>query len=261
MTLLAVVEGKPFSDIPADLFIPPDALKVLLESFSGPLDLLWYLIKKQHIDILNIPIALITRQYIDYIQWIEAARLELAADYLVMAAMLAEIKSRCLLPIHQSEDAEPEEDPRLALVRKLQAYEAMHQAAKQLDALPRDDRDFYRISVMPAPETANTSSYPFVEMDMLYQKMITLLQKKINFENHQISAVKLSIQDRMSFILNTISNASSPVPFIQLLQAQEGRAGIVITLLAILELAKQCLIQIIQATSYSAIYIEGMDRV
>lgn len=258
---IAVISGKPLTEVPSDLFIPPDALKVLLESFSGPLDLLWYLIKKQHIDVLNIPIALITQQYIEYIQWIEAARLELAADYLVMAAMLAEIKSRCLLPIHSSEESECEEDPRLALVRKLQTYEAMRVAANQIDAMPRECRDFYHISIALAPSSAETSSYPLVEIDMLYQKMVTLLKRNINFENHSISAEKISIQDRMSKILDVIHHTDSPVPFFHLLQLQEGRAGVVVTFLAILELAKQCLIQIIQPTSYSPIYLEGVERV
>lgn len=253
--VVAVVAGQPLTEMPADLFIPPDALEVLLDSFSGPLDLLLYLIRRQNLDILDIPMTRITQQYLQYIQLMQAHRLELAADYLVMAAMLAEIKSRLLLPPSPGQEEELEEDPRLALVKKLQAYEQMKQAAILLDDLPRLERDIFRFSI--AVEALEYSLlHPDVELSALAEAMGVLIERKGHLSNHQIAREPLSVRERMATILGRLQS-DKPLPFIQLLVPEEGRMGLAVTLLAILELARQSLLVITQASAYAVIYLQA----
>ncbi|OGV47809.1 MAG: segregation and condensation protein A [Legionellales bacterium RIFCSPHIGHO2_12_FULL_42_9] len=254
--ILAVIDGQPMTTFPDDLFIPPDALKVLLDSFTGPLDLLCYLIRRQNIDIMNIPIALITRQYMDYIQLMEENRFELAAEYLVMAAMLAEIKSRLLLPPTVSEEGE-EEDPRLSLVRKLEAYEQMKIAAKYLDELPRCERDLFRIKLTLVLIKLETV-HPEVQLHCLSQKMSALLMQQRHVEPHQIKQDSLSVRDRMTFILDQLQGKKQ-ILFHQLWTKEEGRLGLVVTFLAVLELTRQSLLNLTQPTVRSPIYLMVND--
>ncbi len=251
----AVVDGKEYTQVHDDLFIPPDALEVLLDSFSGPLDLLLYLIRKQNIDILNIPIMSITKQYLQYIELMECRKLELAADYLLMAAMLAEIKSRLLLPVVPSNDEELEEDPRMVLVRRLQAYEQIKQAAELLDSLPRQDRDNFLIQVNPA-ELEVIKVLPEVDLVDLIEAMKSLLKKEENFSHHQISREAMSVRDRMSSVLLQLQD-NKVMELTQLFSLEEGRMGLVVTLLAILELARQSLLVITQNQAFSPIHIKA----
>ncbi|KTD49447.1 segregation and condensation protein A [Legionella rubrilucens] len=255
---LALVSGKPFTEMPPDLFIPPDALEVLLDSFSGPLDLLLYLIRRQNIDILDIPIAHITRQYMQYIQLIETTRLELAADYLVMAAMLAEIKSRCLLPPTPNAGDEPEEDPRMALVRRLKAYEEMKMAAESLDELPRCERDYFRVEIQ-ATGLAVMTIHPDVELSLLPEMMRQLAEKQGHQSNHQISREQLSVRERMTMVLERLSQEKTLL-FTRLFSTAEGRMGLTVTLLAVLELARQSLVIINQGALYGPIHIMAVDH-
>jgi segregation and condensation protein A len=255
MAVLAVVEGQPMTVLPEDLFIPPDALTVLLDAFSGPLDLLCYLIRRQHIDIMNIPMTLITKQYLEYIQLMQAHRIELAAEYLVMAAMLAEIKSRLLLPSTAIEAEE--EDPRTVLVRKLQAYEQMRETVQYLDALPRCERDIFRVKV--AAVIVKEERLPDVELLWLTEKMNALLRQQSHMEHHQISQEPLSVRERMIFILTQLQDKKQ-ICFHEMWTRQEGRAGLVVTFLAVLELTRQALIQLIQNTAFSPIYLLAIEN-
>ncbi len=250
----AFVDGKEYTLIPDDLFIPPDALEVLLDSFSGPLDLLLYLIRKQNIDILNIPIVSITRQYLQYIQIMECRRLELAADYLLMAAMLAEIKSRLLLPVSPQSEEE-EEDPRMTLVRRLQAYEQIRQAAGLLDALPRRDRDTFLIQ-LDTPEIDTVTCHPEVDLSELIEAMKCLLQREDHVAHHEISRETMSVRERMSAILLQL-HENKVIEFKQLFTLAEGRMGLVVSLLALLELARQSLIIITQQEAFSSIHLQA----
>lgn len=251
----ALVHGKEFNQIPDDLFIPPDALEVLLDSFSGPLDLLLYLIRKQNIDILDIPIVSITKQYLSYIQLMESKRMELAADYLLMAAMLAEIKSRLLLPVASTSEDEEEEDPRMVLVRKLQAYEQIKQAAELLDSLPRQERDNFLIQVMPN-EIEQIKMHPEVELTDLLKAMHYLVQKIDQESHHQISKEGLTVRERMTTILFLL-HEQQMLAFHHLFTPEEGRVGLVVSLLAILELARQSLIVITQNEVFASIYLRA----
>ncbi len=251
----AIVDGKEFTQIPDDLFIPPDALEVLLDSFSGPLDLLLYLIRKQNIDILDIPIVSITHQYLHYIRLMENRKLELAADYLLMAAMLAEIKSRMLLPVPPSSEEEEEEDPRMVLVRRLQAYEQIKQAAELLDALPRQERDTFRFQLVPS-EVEAIKIYPEVELAELIVAIQSILQREEQTSHHQISREAMSVRDRMNMILTHLQE-HQVVEFRQLFTQDEGRMGLVVSLLAILELARQSLIIITQNEAFSSIHVQA----
>jgi len=254
--VLAFISGKPYTDLPVDLFIPPDALRVLLDSFTGPLDLLLYLIRRQNIDILDIPIARITEQYMQYINLMDESQLELAADYLVMAAMLAEIKSRLLLPPapHQNED--DLEDPRLTLVRKLQAYEQFKQAAINLDELPRCERDIFPTTIESTALEA-VILHPDVTLSALMDAMHDLIERQGHQTHHQISREPLSVRERMAKVLERIQQDKS-VLFTQLLQQEEGRMGLTVTLLAILELARQSLVVITQTAAFSPIHLQAV---
>lgn len=254
-TVLALVDGQPLTQLPEDLYIPPDALKVLLDSFSGPLDLLLYLIRRQNIDILNIPMLKITQQYLQYIHLMKQRRLELAADYLVMAALLTEIKSRMLLPQRISETEDIEEDPRMVLVRCLQEYERFKEAAVQLDALPRYERDIFPVHIatdaLEVPEIL-----PEVELKALLQVMYEVLNRQTTKTHHQIQREPLSVREKMSFVLERLQ-VLTITEFTSLLLVDEGRRGVVVTFLAILELSKQSLVSIIQAALFSPIHIQA----
>jgi segregation and condensation protein A len=250
----ALVEGEPYK-LPEDLFIPPDALEVLLTSFSGPLDLLLYLIRKQNIDILDIPIVSITKQYLQYIHLMEKKRLELAADYLVMAALLAEIKSRCLLPLVASELEEEGDDPRMELVRRLQLYETIKTAAEALDNLPRLERDHFVLQ-LNSEVTETLALEPEVSISALIEAMQSIVKREDCLQHHQISAEPLSVRERMATILALLQD-NNILPFTQLFSSPEGRGGVIVSLLAILELARQSMIVITQVIAYSPIYLEA----
>lgn len=251
----AIVDGVELTQVPDDLFIPPDALEVLLDSFSGPLDLLLYLIRKQNIDILDIPMVSITRQYLQYIQLMECRRLELAADYLLMAAMLAEIKSRLLLPVTPNAEDGEEEDPRMTLVRKLQAYEQIKEAAQLLDTLPRKDRDNFIIQITP-DEIETIKVHPDVELSDLIEAMKGLLLREEQMTHHQIAREAMSVRERMSLVLLKLQE-HKVLEFTQLFLPEEGRMGLVVSLLAILELARQSLIVITQNQPFSPIHLQA----
>ncbi len=239
----AVVHGEPLSEIPTDLYIPPEALKVFLEAFEGPLDFLLYLIKRQNLDIVNIPIAQITEQYMRYIDLMEDLQLDLAGEYLLMAAMLAEIKSRMLLPrpIDENED---EDDPRAELVRRLQEYERYKQAAEDIDALPRYEREIFG-TIVEFPDRKSTQQEPDVSMDSLLRVFAEVLARADMYTHHRIQREVLSIRERMTMVLDKI-NADDFVDFKEFFAIEEGRGGVIVALLAILELLKDALIEKVQ---------------
>jgi segregation and condensation protein A len=250
----AVVQGKELTIVPKDLYIPPDALEVILEAFEGPLDLLLYLIRRQNLDILDIDVAEITRQYMGYIELMATIQLELAAEYLVMAAMLAEIKSRMLLPRQQADD-EDEEDPRAELIRRLQEYERFKQAAEDLDELPRMGRDIHRASA-ETPDRQQQRPHPDVDMRDLVTAFAEVLRRAEMFESHQVELEKLSTRERMSKVLDTLQDQQF-VPFISLFTVEEGRLGVVVTFLAVMELIKESLVEIVQSESFGPIHVKA----
>ena len=252
---LAIVRGQPVLQMPQDLYIPPDALEVILEAFEGPLDLLLYLIRRQNLDILDIPIAEITRQYVDYIELMQDLRLELAAEYLVMAAILAEIKSRLLLPRPPSEEG-VEEDPRAELVRRLQEYERFKKAAEDIDALPRMERDTASVAAF-VPDKAVIRLPPPVDLRELLLALKDVLKRAELTGRHAIQREALSVRNRMSDVLKALGDGEFH-PFEQLFNAEEGRLGIVVTFLAMLELAKEHLIEIMQAEPLHPIYLKSL---
>lgn len=243
------------TEVPQDLYIPPDALKVFLDAFEGPLDLLLYLIRKQNMDILDIPIAKITAQYMEYINLMQDAQFELAAEYLVMAAMLAEIKSRMLLPRPETEEGE-EEDPRAELVRRLQEYERFRQAAEDIDELPRLGRDMFQSSVDTAEVMVDESQIikPDIDFNELIGALREVMQRAEMFSSHQIQREALSVRERMSRVLERL-NSEQFTPFIALFTLEEGRQGVVVTFLAILELVKSTLIELVQHEPRTLIHV------
>jgi segregation and condensation protein A len=241
--VIAVVRGSPVTDLPEDLYIPPDALEVFLETFEGPLDLLLYLIRRQNLSIIDIPIADITRQYIAYIEMMGALRIDLAAEYLLMAALLAEIKSRMLLP-KPAEAAAEEEDPRAELIRRLQEYERFKTAAQDIDALPRCERDVFEVSVDTSTIKVN-KIYPEVDLKEVLIAFQDVLRRAERLTSHQIRREPLSVRERMSGILARLQTGSL-IPFVELFERREGRPGAVVSLLAVLELSKERLIEILQ---------------
>ena len=249
----AVVQGEPFTILPQDLYIPPDALEVFLEAFEGPLDLLLYLIRRQNLEILEIPIAEITRQYMDYIDLMQELRLELAAEYLVMAAMLAEIKSRMLLP-RPAESEDDEEDPRAELVRRLQEYEQFKQAAEDVDALPRVGRDTFQVSAR-APERKVEQQQPQLHLPELLMAFKEVMQRAEMYSHHHIQMEPLSVRERMSLVLDKLGSTEF-TEFTSLFTVEEGRMGVVVTLLAILELVKDSLIELVQAEPFTPIHVK-----
>jgi segregation and condensation protein A len=253
---IAVVRGQPFVQIPADLYIPPQALEVLLESFTGPLDLLLYLIKKQNFDILAIPVAEVTRQYMQYIELMQVLEIELAAEYLVMAALLAEIKSRGLLPRPAGAAIPDEADPRVELIRRLQEYEQIKQAAQTLDQLPRQERDLF-LAMVPVDREALALSHtiaPTLDLSSLLAALQAVLQRAALRTHHAITPEPLSIRERMTQILQKLSTARQ-VAFTTLFQVHEGKMGVVVTFIALLELSRQSALELWQETPFSEITV------
>ncbi|GLS84148.1 segregation and condensation protein A [Paraferrimonas haliotis] len=248
----AKVDGEPLAQWPQDLFIPPEALEVILETFEGPLDLLLYLIRKQKLDILNLPIQRITEQYLDYIKLLQGIRVELAADYLVMAATLAEIKSRLLLPRPELE--EDEHDPRLLLIKQLQAYEVVKQAAEDIEALPRLERDTFVAVADSQGSEALKPLAPQVEIADLVLAFSAIAKRAAQFEHHHISREKLSTREKMSQLLSHLDDGEF-YRFGQLFDVKEGRAGVLVTFLALMELLKEALIELLQAKAFDNIYV------
>jgi len=252
---LAMVRGQPMLQMPQDLYIPPDALEVILEAFEGPLDLLLYLIRRQNLDILDIPIAEITRQYVEYIELMHELRLELAADYLVMAAMLAEIKSRLLLPRPPVEEG-LEDDPRAELVRRLQEYERFKKVAEEIETMPRQDRDFVTASAFVVDRNVIRLPPP-VELRELLLALKDVLKRAELTGRHAIQREALSVRNRMSDVLKALEDGEFH-RFEKLFNAEEGRLGIVVTFLALLELAKEHLIEIMQGEPLAPIYLKSL---
>ena len=248
----AIVNGSPYCQLPEDLYIPPDALEVFLEQFEGPLDLLLYLIRKQNIDILNIPIAQITQQYISYIQLMDGLKIELAAEYLVMAAVLAEIKSRMLLP-RPPDSEEEEEDPRATLIRRLQEYENIKLVAEEIDLMPRLERDIFS-ALVEFSQLDIEKPLPEVHLNEMLLAFKDVLKRAEQFSHHHISREPLSVRERMSAILENLEGADNLL-FSQLFLRHEGRQGVVVSFLAILELCKERLIDLFQAEPYSELRV------
>ncbi len=247
---VARIYGEPMIELPTDLYIPPDALEVVLEAFHGPLDLLLYLIRKQNLDILDIPMAPLTRQYLEYVEVMRSTNLELAAEYLVMAAMLMEIKSRMLLP--RPTVAQEEEDPRAELVRRLLEYEKMKQAAQKLDALPQEGREVVAISVWIEREAA--ARLPDVRPQDLAEAWRALLYRARLTAHHRVTREELSVREHMSTILRRLGERRV-LEFAELFDPARGVAILVVTFLALLELAREALLDITQSESFAPIYV------
>jgi segregation and condensation protein A len=249
-----VVNGEPISQLPRDLYIPPQALEVFLEAFEGPLDLLLYLIRRQNLDILDIPLAEITRQYMQYIELMQDLQLELAGEYLVMAATLAEIKSRMLLPRPKT-DEEGDEDPRAELVRRLQEYERFKRAAERIDALPRLERDVWNVSA-ELRERQVVRALPQITLQEMLIAFRDVVVRAEMFSHHHIQRERLSVGERMSDILAAL-RGSEFVAFMQLFRPEEGRMGVTVTFVAILELMREGLIDIVQAQPYAPLHVRS----
>jgi len=249
---LARLYGEPLFAMPLDLYIPPDALEVFLEAFEGPLDLLLYLIRKQNFNILDIPMAPLTRQYLAYVDEIRSRNLELAADYLLMAAMLIEIKSRMLLPPKKVAEGEEAEDPRAALVRRLLEYEQIKLAAARLNALPQFGRDFLKAQVYI--EQALQPRLPEVHIADLQEAWRDILRRAKLVQHHKISREELSVREHMSFVLKVLQGRKF-VEFEELFDPAKGMSVLVVTFIALLELGKETLVEIVQAEAFAPIYV------
>ncbi|QDF67490.1 segregation/condensation protein A [Shewanella sp. SNU WT4] len=252
---LAIIRGEPVQEWPTDLFIPPEALEVFLEAFEGPLDLLLYLIRKHKLDVVDVSIAKITSQYLEYITLLTDSRVELAADYLVMAATLAEIKSRMLLPVIATDDNNEEEDPRTRLIKQLKAYETIKQASYDLDALPRLERDYFQATAALTAAEAEIVP-PDVSLSDLIRAFSTIYRRIQMTESHHVQREHLSTRERMSQILAQLTREEF-VPFTRLFQPHEGRAGVVVTFLALMELVKESLVELMQAAPLTEIYVRA----
>jgi segregation and condensation protein A len=251
----ALVEGEPVTQLPRDLYIPPHALEVFLEAFEGPLDLLLYLIRRQNIDILDIPIAEVSKQYVQYIELMSDLQFELAGEYLVMAATLAEIKSRMLLPRTHSDDEDEEDDPRADLVRRLQEYERFKQAAGDIDALERLDRDIV-VADADIGERQTVTKLPDITLKELLLVFKEALQRSEMFAHHHVQREPLSVRERMSKVLVALEHERY-VNFVDLFDPSEGRMGVTVTFLALLELLKESLIDVVQAEPYGPIHVRS----
>ncbi len=249
----ALVRGEPWSEMPKDLYIPPDALEVFLDAFEGPLDLLLYLIKRQNLDILDIPIFKITQQYMEYVELMKELRLELAAEYLVMAAMLAEIKSRMLLPRHEQAE-EDEDDPRAELIRRLQEYERFKRAAEDLDGLPRIGRELFQARAEAMAEGAERPP-PEVDLQELLLALNAVLKRADLYTRHRVEKEPLSVRERMTRVMEQLTGEFCPFP--SLFRADEGRLGAVVTFLAMLELIKEGLVDLVQNETLGAIHLRA----
>ena len=252
------VRGEVVTELPQDLYIPPDALRVFLETFQGPLDLLLYLIRKQNLDILDIPVKEITIQYMKYVEVMQELQLELAAEYLVMAAMLAEIKSRLLLPKPAATEEEEGEDPRAELIRRLQIYECFKKAAEDLQALPQVDRDIYLANAV-SPPTGIVVAQPDVSMQDLLDAFVAVMTRARLFADHKIARPLLSIRERMLIVMDRIKNATGHLPFTAFFKVEEGKMGVVVTFIAILELIRESVIEIVQHEPYGMIYVSTVQ--
>ena len=251
--VVAIVRGQVVEQLPDDLFIPPDALEVVLEAFEGPLDLLLYLIRRQNLDVLEIRVAEITHQYMQYIELMSVLQLELAGEYLVMAAMLAEIKSRMLLPRGSDVD-EDETDPRAELIRRLQEYEVFKEAAANIDAMPRIERDIH-VATVEKPEFVRAQSAPGVDFRELAIALAEVLNRVELYKRHSITVEPLSVRERMSKILDQIAGVSGYLNFPELVELEEGRKGVIVTFLALLELMREGRVDVSQNEPYSPIYV------
>jgi segregation and condensation protein A len=251
----AVVNGEPVTELPRDLYIPPQALEVFLEAFEGPLDLLLYLIRRQNLDILDIPLAEITKQYMRYIELMQDLQLELAGEYLVMAATLAEIKSRMLLPRPKTSADGVEEDPRAELVRRLQEYERFKRAAEDIDTLPRLERDHWAASAELKDRQVSRvlPQITLQEMLVAFQEVVVRAEM---FAHHHIQRERLSVRERMGDILSSLER-SSFVEFVRLFRPEEGRMGVTVTFMALLELVREGLIDIVQAEPYAPLHVRA----
>ncbi|MFK8052055.1 MAG: ScpA family protein [Woeseiaceae bacterium] len=252
----AIVEGEPVTQLPQDLYIPPHALKVFLEAFEGPLDLLLYLIRRQNLDILDIPIADITLQYVQYIDVMQELQLELAGEYLLMAAMLAEIKSRMLLPRPIEEDDDGT-DPRAELVRRLQEYERFKKAAEDIDELPREERDTF-VAQASVIEQRKVTKLPDVTLQELLIAFKDVMARAEMFANFHLQKEPLSVRERMTSIL-TSTRGKDFTDFAKLFDPAEGRLGVAVTFIAILELLKEQLIEVVQSTSFAPIHVRAAE--
>jgi segregation and condensation protein A len=252
----ALVQGQPLTEVPHDLYIPPDALEIILEAFEGPLDLLLYLIRRQNLDILDIPITQITEQYMEYIEMLQDMQFELAAEYLVMAAILAEIKSRMLLP-RPSGDGDEEADPRAELVRRLQEYERFKQAAEDLDEMPRLGRDFALVEAYVENKSV-VKVPPHVELGELLTALRDVMARAEMFRDHRITGEPLSVRERMSRIMSALKD-NPFLEFPQLFDAAEGRAGVVVSFIALMELTREQLIDLVQHEPFGQIYVRSPD--
>jgi segregation and condensation protein A len=251
----AVVEGEPLTEMPRDLYIPPDALQVFLEAFEGPLDLLLYLIRRQNLDILDIPLAEITRQYMKYIEVMRELQLELAGEYMLMAATLAEIKSRMLLPRPQGEGEHEDEDPRAELVRRLQEYERFKRAAERMETLPRIDRDAFPASAELVDRRV-VKILPVVTIQEMLFALKDVMSRGEMFAHHQVQRERLSVRQRMSDVLGALGTQAF-VEFNRLFRPEEGRMGVTVTFSAILELLREGLIEIVQAEQFAPIHVRA----
>ena len=252
---IAMVRGLAFTNLPKDLYIPPDAMEVFLEAFEGPLDLLLYLIKKQNLDVLDIPIAEVTRQYMEYVDIMKEVSLELAAEYLVMAALLAEIKSRMLLPRPENLQAE-EDDPRAELVRRLMEYERFKKAAADIDELPRLGRDTFLVTA-GIDEMVFEKPQANLHLKELLWALADVMKRVELHKSHEIKMEPLSVRERMTVILSTLQS-NEFVVFSALFTAEEGRAGVIVTFLAMLELMKHNLLEFVQAEPFAPIHLKAV---
>ena len=251
--LKATLNGEVVTEIPEDLFIPPDALRVILEKFEGPLDLLLYLIKKQNIDIIDIPIFPITQQYVEYINLMQQLEFELASDYLVMASTLAEIKSKMLVP--NETDDEEEEDPRANLMKRLMEYQKYKELSGEIDSIPRLNRDTFVVSGIISCFKKEEVK-PIIEISQLERAFQEVLHRAELFASHNIEAEALSVRERMSLILDSL-NTEGTITFIDCFSFKEGKMGVIVTFLAILEMVKENLIDIVQNEDFSMIYLQS----
>ena len=253
--VVAIVRGQALTKLPEDLYIPPDALAVILETFEGPLDLLLYLIRRQNLDILEISVSAVTDQYMRYIELMTALELDLAGEYLLMAATLAEIKSRLVLPRPASVDDE-EEDPRAELVRRLREYERFKAAAEKLDDLPRVERDMH-LARAARPRLVAKRVEPDVTLAELLAAFADAIERAHLHRHHEIAREPLSVRERMAEVLARLGDASSFVPFTRLVNPSEGRHGLVVTFLALMQLLQDGLIELVQARAYAPIHIRN----
>ena len=252
---VALVEGEAVTALPTDLYIPPEALEVFLDTFEGPLDLLLYLIRRQNLDILNIRVAEITAQYMGYIDLMTTLQLELAGEYLLMAAMLAEIKSRMLLPRVEA-DSEDEDDPRAELIRRLQEYEQIKTAAEQFEEMPRLERDIVIVHA-EKPEVVREVADPEVDLKELLLALAGVLQRADRYERHAVMAEPLSVREKMTEVLSRMQHQTEFVPFISLFTEKEGRLGVIVTFLAVMELIRESLLDLVQAEPFAPIYLKA----